>query len=120
VLKLVNEIIGDNKTVAESFCVMGGIPSTLQFSGKNYYYQIRQETAQFVSKMLTLGKKAIKMFIACRGLPVLVDLLDVNGAFSNAAFQQLCARSFYFSFFDSLTFEYCDQSLRSLLLPSIW
>jgi hypothetical protein len=77
ILCVSNEIIQDNNLIAESFCVMGGIPSFLQYAAKTFPRNIRLETASFVRQILQLGKKTIKMFIASRGLPTLVDLLDV-------------------------------------------
>lgn len=36
ILCVSNEIIQDNNLIAESFCVMGGIPSFLQYAAKNF------------------------------------------------------------------------------------
>ncbi|EFA86693.1 putative protein serine/threonine kinase [Heterostelium album PN500] len=62
ILKVVNQIIENNMEIQENLCLVGGIPSIMRFSGRDYSPSIRLETASF-------------MFIACKGLPILVDFL---------------------------------------------
>jgi len=79
VLKVANHVIEGNVTLAESFCVMGGIPSTLRYASRVFERPIRLEVLTFIQQVLKLGKKTVKMFIASGGLPVLVEFIDIVG-----------------------------------------
>jgi len=79
VLSVANHVIEENKFIAESFCVMGGIPSVIRFAGRANARSVRLEVAKFVRQVLKFGKKTVKMFIASGGLPVLIDFLDIPG-----------------------------------------
>eukprot|EP01133_Synstelium_polycarpum_P006813 gene6813-7918_t len=75
ILKVVNQIIENNMEIQENLCLVGGIPSIMKFSGRDYSASIRLETASFISKMCSTSTLTLQMFIACKGLPILVDFL---------------------------------------------
>eukprot|EP01112_Ceratiomyxa_fruticulosa_P019583 TRINITY_DN6452_c0_g1_i1.p1 TRINITY_DN6452_c0_g1~~TRINITY_DN6452_c0_g1_i1.p1 ORF type:complete len:1073 (+),score=231.94 TRINITY_DN6452_c0_g1_i1:255-3473(+) len=75
VLKVVNQIISNNMEIQENLCLVGGIPAIMKFAGREYSTAIRLETASFISQMCSTSTLTLQMFIACRGLPVLVDFL---------------------------------------------
>lgn len=78
ILQVVNQIIADNVEIKENLCLVGGIPSIMKFSGRDYSLPIRLECAHFVSQMCSTSNVTLQMFIACRGLPVLVDMLSTS------------------------------------------
>lgn len=74
-LKIINVIVEDGP-IRESFSVMGGIASTLQYANRKYPRPIRQEASVFIRQMLSAGRKTMQMFIGAHGLPVLVDFIE--------------------------------------------
>ena len=76
ILKLVNQIVEDNLEIQENLCLVGGIPTMLEFANIKYSKEIRLMAAQFVKQMCSSSTLTHQMFIACRGLPVLVGFLD--------------------------------------------
>lgn len=56
----------------------------MKFSGRDYALPVRLECANFVSQMCSTSTVTLQMFIACRGLPVLVDILSTPYAESKA------------------------------------
>lgn len=75
-LQVVNQIIENNTEIQENLCLVGGIPAIMKFAGREYSLPIRLECANFVSKMCSTSTLTLQMVIACRGLPVLVDILS--------------------------------------------
>ncbi|KAL6048786.1 Protein kinase of the Mitotic Exit Network [Balamuthia mandrillaris] len=75
ILRVVNQIIHNNVEMKENLCMVGGIPSIIKFAGATYAKPIRRETALFVKQMVSTSQLTLQMFVACRGLPVLVDYL---------------------------------------------
>mmetsp|Transcript_1064 Transcript_1064/g.3807 ORF Transcript_1064/g.3807 Transcript_1064/m.3807 type:complete len:1109 (+) Transcript_1064:54-3380(+) len=78
VLQLVNEIIRENPEIQENICLVGGIPAILKYTTPVYNKAIRLETARFVKQMCGSSNLTHQMFIACRGLPILVSFLKTN------------------------------------------
>lgn len=76
ILQVVNQIIEKNIEIQENLCLVGGIPAIMKFAGREYSLAIRLECANYVSKMCSTSNVTLQMFIACRGLPVLVDFLS--------------------------------------------
>lgn len=74
-LKIINLIVED-AAIRESFSVMGGIASTIQYTNRKYSRPIRQEASVFIKQILSAGKKTMQMFVGARGLPVLIDFLS--------------------------------------------
>ncbi|KAJ6255026.1 mtk1/mekk4 [Anaeramoeba flamelloides] len=78
VLKVVNQIIESNKIVQENLCLVGGVPLIMKFASSKYSNEIREEASKFIYQICHTSPITLQMFIACRGLPVLVDLLKVD------------------------------------------
>jgi hypothetical protein len=76
ILMLVNQITEDKKEIIENLCLAGGIPVIMQFASKNFSREVRHEAARFIRQMCSTSTLTLQMFIACRGLPVLVENLD--------------------------------------------
>ncbi|GET00056.1 cytokinesis protein sepH [Rhizophagus clarus] len=72
-LKIVNIIIEDNITLQENLCLVGGIPIIMNFTSRRYNYDIRLEAANFIRQIC---HTSLQIFISCRGLKVLVELLQ--------------------------------------------
>ncbi|KAF8318953.1 kinase-like protein, partial [Clavulina sp. PMI_390] len=75
-LKLTNILVTADLSVLESFCLIGGIPVVMTFASKKYAFECRSEASQFVQLLCHSSLLTLQMFISCRGLKVLVDLLD--------------------------------------------
>ncbi|KAJ5071692.1 mtk1/mekk4 [Anaeramoeba ignava] len=78
ILKVVNKIIENNNVIQENLCLIGGIPAIMRFCSNEFSSDIREQAAQFVHEMCHTSRMTLQMFIACRGLPVLVDLLGID------------------------------------------
>ncbi|KAL1412966.1 Protein kinase of the Mitotic Exit Network [Vanrija albida] len=74
-LKIVNFIVAFDVDHLESFCLVGGIPVIIQFTSKKHLAEARLEASLFIQH-LTRSALTLQMFISCRGLRHLVDLLD--------------------------------------------
>jgi len=60
----------------ESFCLIGGIPVIMGFTSKRHPSECRLEASKFIQLLCHASVLTLQMFISCRGLKVLVDLLD--------------------------------------------
>eukprot|EP00127_Corallochytrium_limacisporum_P002385 Clim_evm26s119 gene=Clim_evmTU26s119 len=78
ILQVVNTIIEDAEDIQENLCLVGGIPAIMRFTASSYSREVREEAATFIAHMCQTSSLTMQMFIACRGLPVLVDFLDEN------------------------------------------
>eukprot|EP01094_Clydonella_sp_ATCC50884_P002136 TRINITY_DN11643_c0_g1_i1.p1 TRINITY_DN11643_c0_g1~~TRINITY_DN11643_c0_g1_i1.p1 ORF type:complete len:1085 (-),score=383.55 TRINITY_DN11643_c0_g1_i1:312-3566(-) len=78
ILQLVNQIIEDNTEIQENLCLVGGIPAIMKFAAKEYPKDVRLETARFIKQMCATSTLTLQMFIACRGLPLLVENLQTT------------------------------------------
>ncbi|KAK8858460.1 hypothetical protein IAR55_002687 [Kwoniella newhampshirensis] len=74
-LKLVNLIVMSDVELLESFCLIGGIPVIIPYTSKKHSLQTRLEASAFIHQ-LTRSALTLQMFISCRGLRILVELLD--------------------------------------------
>ncbi|WVQ72942.1 hypothetical protein IAR50_002504 [Cryptococcus sp. DSM 104548] len=74
-LKLVNLIVGSDVEMLESFCLIGGIPVIIPYTSKKHSLESRLEASTFIQH-LTASPLTLQMFISCRGLRILVELLD--------------------------------------------
>ncbi|KZS90479.1 hypothetical protein SISNIDRAFT_475331 [Sistotremastrum niveocremeum HHB9708] len=75
-LQIVNLLVTADIGFLESFCLIGGIPVMMGFTSKKYSAESRIEASNFVRLLCHTSVLTLQMFIACRGLKVLVDLLD--------------------------------------------
>lgn len=78
ILRVVNQIIADNKPFQETLCLVGVLPAIMKFGSRNYNTHIREEASFFVNEMCHTSPLTLQMFIACRGLPVLVEFFECS------------------------------------------
>nr|XP_019045791.1 STE/STE11/CDC15 protein kinase [Kwoniella bestiolae CBS 10118]OCF24721.1 STE/STE11/CDC15 protein kinase [Kwoniella bestiolae CBS 10118] len=78
-LKLVNLIVTSDLEMLESFCLIGGIPVIIPYTSKKHSLETRLEASTFIQQ-LTSSALTLQMFISCRGLRILVELLDEDYA----------------------------------------
>ncbi|KAJ3917570.1 armadillo-type protein, partial [Lentinula edodes] len=64
----------------ESFCLIGGIPVVMGFTSKRFPSECRLEASNFIQLMCHTSVLTLQMFISCRGLKVLVALLDEDSS----------------------------------------
>ncbi|KAG8897651.1 hypothetical protein FRB99_008009, partial [Tulasnella sp. 403] len=75
-LRIVNLLVNAELGFLESFCLIGGIPVVMTFTTKKYSSECRLEASHFIRLLCHSSVLTLQMFISCRGLRVLVDLLD--------------------------------------------
>ncbi|KAG8729498.1 hypothetical protein FRC11_008644, partial [Ceratobasidium sp. 423] len=75
-LKIINLLVTSDFGFLESFCLIGGIPVVMSFTTKKYSTECRIEASNFIRVLCQTSVLTLQMFISCRGLRVLVDLLD--------------------------------------------
>ncbi|TBU45550.1 kinase-like protein [Dichomitus squalens] len=75
-LQIVNALVTTDMGFLESFCLIGGIPVIMGFTSKKYPSECRLEASHFIRLLCHSSVLTLQMFISCRGLKVLVDLLD--------------------------------------------
>ncbi|XP_024014907.1 MAP3K epsilon protein kinase 1 isoform X2 [Eutrema salsugineum] len=82
VLQLINEIIKDNTDFQENACLVGLIPVVMSFADpeRDHSREIRKEAAYFLQQLCQSSPLTLQMFIACRGIPVLVGFLEADYA----------------------------------------
>ncbi|GBG63616.1 hypothetical protein CBR_g38927 [Chara braunii] len=76
ILQVVNQIIKDNVEFQENLCLVGLIPTVMRFASLEFPRAIRMQSAYFVRQMCHTSTLTLQMFVACRGLPVLVQFLE--------------------------------------------
>uniref|UniRef100_A0A8H7XP33 non-specific serine/threonine protein kinase n=1 Tax=Psilocybe cubensis TaxID=181762 RepID=A0A8H7XP33_PSICU len=77
-LQIINLLVTEDLGFLESFCLIGGIPVMMEFTSKKYPSECRLEASNFIRLLCHTSVLTLQMFISCRGLKVLVDLLDEN------------------------------------------
>ncbi|KAF1885251.1 hypothetical protein Lal_00029140 [Lupinus albus] len=80
VLQLINQIIKDNTDFQENACLVGLIPAIMSFAVPDRPREIRMEAAYFLQQLCQSSSLTLQMFIACRGIPVLVGFLEADYA----------------------------------------
>ncbi|KAL1807525.1 hypothetical protein ACET3Z_024515 [Daucus carota] len=80
VLQVLNQIIKDNTEFQENACLVGLIPSVMSFAVPDRPREIRMEAAYFLQQLCQSSSLTLHMFIACRGIPVLVGFLEADYA----------------------------------------
>ncbi|KAF9265314.1 hypothetical protein L218DRAFT_957501 [Marasmius fiardii PR-910] len=75
-LQIINVLVTADVGVLESYCLIGGIPVMMGFTSKKYPSECRLEASNFIRLLCNTSVLTLQMFISCRGLKVLVDLLD--------------------------------------------
>lgn len=77
-LRTINLIINDDPESLEKICYNGGCPVVMGFASNKYAREIRLEAALFIGSMCQTSLLTLQMFISCRGLKVLVEMMDEN------------------------------------------
>ncbi|XVF66979.1 hypothetical protein PTKIN_Ptkin10aG0083300 [Pterospermum kingtungense] len=80
VLQLINQIVKENTDFQENACLVGLIPLVMSFAGPDRPREIRMEAACFLQQLCQSSSLTLQMFIACRGIPVLVGFLEADYA----------------------------------------
>ncbi|KAJ7644441.1 hypothetical protein FB45DRAFT_897923 [Roridomyces roridus] len=75
-LQIINLLVNTNLGFLESFCLIGGIPVMMNFTSKKFPSECRLEASNFIRLLCHTSVMTLQMFISCRGLKVLVDLID--------------------------------------------
>ncbi|KAJ6602259.1 hypothetical protein B0H10DRAFT_2178892 [Mycena sp. CBHHK59/15] len=75
-LQIINLLVAANVGFLESFCLIGGIPVIMNFTSKKFPSECRLEASNFIRLLCHTSVMTLQMFISCRGLKVLVDLID--------------------------------------------
>ncbi|KAG0567805.1 hypothetical protein KC19_7G162400 [Ceratodon purpureus] len=76
VLQVLNLITDDNVELLEGACHAGLIPIMMNFANPDFSKDMRMQAAYFVQKLCHKSALTLQMFIACRGLPVLVGFME--------------------------------------------
>ncbi|PHU17248.1 MAP3K epsilon protein kinase 1 [Capsicum chinense] len=79
VLQVLNMIVQDNSDSQENACLVGFIPVVMSFAAPDRPREIRMEAA-FFFQQLCQTSLTLQMFIANRGIPVLVGFLEADYA----------------------------------------
>lgn len=80
VLQVINQIIKDNSDFQENACHVGLIPVVMGFAVPDRPREVRMEAAYFLQQLCQSSSLTLQMFIACRGIPVLVGFLEADYA----------------------------------------
>ncbi|XP_019185101.1 PREDICTED: MAP3K epsilon protein kinase 1-like isoform X2 [Ipomoea nil] len=80
VLQVLNLIIKDNTDFQENACLVGLIPVVMSFAAPDRPREIRIEAAYFFQQLCQSSSLTLQMFIANRGIPVLVGFLEADYA----------------------------------------
>lgn len=80
VLQVINQIIIDNVGFQENACLVGLIPVVMNFAVPDRPREVRMQAAFFLQQLCQSSNLTLQMFIACRGIPVLVGFLEADYA----------------------------------------
>ncbi|XP_071693816.1 MAP3K epsilon protein kinase 1-like isoform X2 [Rutidosis leptorrhynchoides] len=80
VLQVLNQIIKDNTDFLENACLVGLVPVVMGFAVPDRTREVRMEAAYFLQQLCQSSSLTLQMFIACRGIPVLVGFLEADYA----------------------------------------
>ncbi|XP_042491154.1 MAP3K epsilon protein kinase 1-like isoform X2 [Macadamia integrifolia] len=80
VLEIINQIIKDNIDFQEKACLVGLIPVVMSFALPDRPWEVRMQAAYFFQQLCQSSSLTLQMFIACRGIPVLVGFLEADYA----------------------------------------
>ncbi|KAF8407462.1 hypothetical protein HHK36_006595 [Tetracentron sinense] len=93
VLQIINQIIKDNTDFQENACLVGlvsgsgidfkmysQIPVVMSFAVPDRPREVRMQAAYFLQQLCQSSSLTLQMFIACRGIPVLVGFLEADYA----------------------------------------
>ncbi|KAK1380441.1 hypothetical protein POM88_027185 [Heracleum sosnowskyi] len=78
VLQVLNEITRDSTEIQEHACLAGLIPTVMGFAVPDHPHEIRMEAAKFLHQLCHSSCMTLHMFVACRGIPILVSFLEAD------------------------------------------
>ncbi|XP_074582560.1 MAP3K epsilon protein kinase 1-like isoform X1 [Curcuma longa] len=79
-LQIINHIIKDNVEFLENACLVGLIPVVMGFAVPDRPREVRMQAAFFLQQLCQSSTLTLQMFIACRGIPILVGFLEADYA----------------------------------------
>lgn len=74
------QVVGSDVATLEKVCLVGFCPAMTRFVSSQYSREIRLEAALFIGSMCRSSVLSLQIFVSCRGLGVLVSMLDENYA----------------------------------------
>ncbi|KAI9204989.1 uncharacterized protein BJ171DRAFT_598587 [Polychytrium aggregatum] len=77
-LSLINTVVVANMQVQENICLLGSLSVIFQYTLNKHPSKVRLEAGLFVLKLCRTSPLTLQMFISCRGLPILTQLLEDN------------------------------------------
>ncbi|KAG0263128.1 hypothetical protein BG011_009230 [Mortierella polycephala] len=77
-LNILNLVIRNDYALLDTLCVIGAIPVLIRYTSKRYGKEIQLAAAIFIQQICHTNTHPLQMFIACRGLRVLIDFLQGN------------------------------------------
>ncbi|KAJ6816401.1 MAP3K epsilon protein kinase 1-like isoform X1 [Iris pallida] len=80
VLQFINQIVKDNVGFQENACLVGLIPVIMNFAVPDRPREVRMQAASFIQQLCQSSTLTLQMFIACRGIPVLVGFIEADYA----------------------------------------
>ncbi|XP_031500830.1 MAP3K epsilon protein kinase 1-like [Nymphaea colorata] len=80
VLQIINQLVKDNADFQENACLVGLIPHVMEFAVPDRPREVRMQAAYFLQQLCQSSALTLQMFIACRGIPVLVGFLEADYA----------------------------------------
>ncbi|KAL6005743.1 hypothetical protein ACLOJK_006316 [Asimina triloba] len=80
VIQIINQIIKDNSHFQEYACSLGLIPIVMNFATPDCPNEVRMQAAYFLQQLCQSSSSTLQMFIACRGIPILVGFLESDYA----------------------------------------
>ncbi|KAG0497402.1 hypothetical protein HPP92_002093 [Vanilla planifolia] len=80
VLQIINQIVMDNVGFQENACLVGLIPVVMNFAVPDRPREVRMQAAFFLQQLCQSSTLTLQIFIACRGIPVLVGFLEADYA----------------------------------------
>jgi hypothetical protein len=78
VIQLIQSMVDVDKKILSHLCIMGLIPALSTWLNRKHPISVRALAAQLIKVIIDANVLTLQMFIACRGLPMLVELLDPN------------------------------------------
>ncbi|KAK1369113.1 hypothetical protein POM88_035205 [Heracleum sosnowskyi] len=64
--------------IQEHACLAGLIPTVMGFAIPDHPHEIRMEAAKFLHQLCHSSCTTLHMFVACRGIPILVSFLEAD------------------------------------------
>ncbi|KJE97969.1 serine/threonine-protein kinase ppk11 [Capsaspora owczarzaki ATCC 30864] len=81
VLRVINTIVESNTLIQENLCLIGGLPAVMKYAANTYALEVRTEAVRFIREVCySESPVTLQMFIASRGLPVLVECIEPDFA----------------------------------------